>query len=162
MNKSNIIIILLLLSALLSIVLYKKNRYQTQVLPVISIDPAENCQLNQQACKKIFSNQQIDPTNSYFITLDIFPKPIPLVSPLQVEVQSNLPQIQQVRVEFKGVDMDMGPNTIMLEKQAAGKFAGKAMLSVCIRKKMAWQAIVSVNSNNRWVTTSFMFYTQRK
>lgn len=80
------------------------------------------------------------------VTLAIEPIGIPPVTPLLVRVDlDGLPPPRAVALDFRGVDMAMGYNRVGLAAVADGagaRWQGSAMLPVCVRERMTWEALV--------------------
>jgi hypothetical protein len=91
------------------------------------------------------------------IELSIAPRPIPMVTPLQVEVKAVGMQASKVEVDFAGVDMNMGYNRPELASTGPGLFRAEAMLPVCVTGKMAWAATVLVETGRNRIAAPFRF-----
>ncbi|MEA3642060.1 MAG: hypothetical protein VBE63_19280 [Lamprobacter sp.] len=73
-----------------------------------------DCDLLREACQVRFAD-------GGEVRLDIEPRGIPAVRPLQIEVGlSQLPTPERVEVDFRGVDMNMGFNRVRLRRADAG------------------------------------------
>lgn len=143
-----ILIILLLVAAY-----YKNERSRSEHL-MIRVTPEHACDLQKSACS-------LETPNGGRVTLNITPKPIPLVQELTIEVQIASMQAQQVAIKFNGTDMDMGPNNVTLQAQEQGVFTGNGLLPVCIRNRMQWQAEVYVQTERGIIIAPFIFATQK-
>ena len=91
-----------------------------------------NCDLRAGPCRS-------DLPGGGTISFGISPEEIPLVSPLQFQVDIDGLDARSVEVDFQGVDMNMGFNRVKLEQQSAGRFTGGGMLPVCVRDAMEWE-----------------------
>lgn len=87
----------------------------------------------------------------------ITPRPIPMVSPLQVEVALTGREASKVEVDFAGVDMNMGLNRPELAAQGSGRFTGQGSLPVCVTGKMDWQATVMIETGRERIAVPFRF-----
>ena len=93
--------------------------------------------------------------------LNLMPRPIPVIEPIQVEVTLEGVDANRVSVDFAGVSMNMGLNRQQLEKQAAGRFVGRATLPVCITGTMIWEATVLVEAGRKRIAVPFRFEVGR-
>jgi len=94
------------------------------------------------------------------IELSITPRPIPMITPLLVEVKTTGIEASKVEVDFAGVDMNMGYNRPELTGAGAaspGLFRAEAMLPVCVTGKMAWAATVLVETGRERIAAPFRF-----
>ncbi|NKN34489.1 hypothetical protein HF203_14810 [Marichromatium bheemlicum] len=87
--------------------------------------------------------------------------PIPLITPLRLQVAVTEREVESVAVDFAGVDMEMGYNRITLDPLGAGRFAGKGMLPVCARTLMRWEARVLLETPDGLLVAPFRFETRR-
>jgi len=143
----------LLLVSLAGVAWYKNQ----QDIPLEITSQSEvdkTCNLNSQECSSAIENIGD-------ITFSINPRPIPLVSNLDLTVRTDLKNIQQVKIDFKGIDMDMGPNLVTLKKNKNGDFFGIGMLPVCIRRSMNWQAFVYIKTNSGLYMAPYIFETHK-
>lgn len=127
-----------------------------------------DCDLRAGACSVRFASGGT-------VSLDVTPRGIPAVQPLQIEVESNgLPSPQRVEIDFVGVAMDMGFNRSTLERAdgtdgsdrngAPGRVArwrGRAMLPVCVRERMTWEARVLLHDREGVRVAPFRFDSVR-
>ncbi|MBK5940078.1 hypothetical protein CCR96_12680 [Halochromatium roseum] len=114
------------------------------------------CNLLSQPCSVRFSA-------GAEVTLDIQPRGIPAVHPLELRVRlEDVPSPQRVEVDFAGVDMAMGFNRAALSFDAeAGAWAGQGMLPVCVRDRMTWEARVLLHYPDRLLAAPFRFVSAR-
>jgi hypothetical protein len=120
------------------------------------------------------------------VVLEIVPRAIPAVHPLQIQVTlRNMPAPQSVEVDFAGVEMDMGFNRTRLRprldtgvrelprpvgdrrpeaplaRPGPLKWSGQGMLPVCVRDRMTWEARVLLQFPQRLLAAPFRFETVR-
>jgi hypothetical protein len=112
------------------------------------------CDLRQGACS-------VRLPDGGEIRLDIVPRGIPVVQPLRVAVELRAVDARGVEVDFSGVDMNMGYNRVSLSQVRPGRYEGKAMLPVCVRDHMRWEANVLVQSSAGYLLGPFRFDTFR-
>ena len=145
---SGLLIIILLLAGYYKVELARKNTI------ISRIDPDKSCDLQKAACSLILPD-------GGKVTLDIQPKPIPLVQNFNIQVNTQAIKAELVSVDFKGTSMNMGPNNVTLKSSSPDTFNGTGMLPVCIRNSMEWQADVYLQTSDGIVVASFVFITRK-
>jgi hypothetical protein len=97
------------------------------------------------------------------VVLDIQPRGIPVLRPLQIQVELDaLPTPQRVELDFAGFDMDMGYNRVVLNAGSdTGSYSGSGMLPICVRDRMTWEARVLVYLPDGILAAPFRFETHR-
>jgi hypothetical protein len=116
------------------------------------------CDLERTGCRVSFSEGGA-------VRLDVMPRGIPVVQPLQIEVElSDLPSPLRVELDFAGVDMDMGYNRVSLTPvdEQPGLYRGAGMLPVCVRDRMTWEARVLIFLEDGTLSAPFRFETTRR
>lgn len=73
------------------------------------------------------------------LEVSVTPRPIPLVTPIAVEVRLDGLNAGAVEVDFHSPDMYMGYNRRPLTAQGDGRYRGRAVLPVCVRDRMRWE-----------------------
>lgn len=144
----------LLLLAVCSVALY---RAWPLLFPEITISiPADgSCDLRAGPC-----SSPVDAASQ--VSFAIEPREIPLVKPLQLRVELRGLEADEVKVDFSGVDMNMGFNRFTLEPMAEeGVYSGEGLLPVCVRDAMEWEAKVLVSSRGRLTSVAYRFITVR-
>ncbi|MES9900920.1 MAG: hypothetical protein ABW148_18135 [Sedimenticola sp.] len=91
------------------------------------------------------------------ITFGIEPLTLPLLKPLQLQVNVEGVDAESVEVDFIGIGMEMGFNRPALSASTAGRFSGEGILPVCVRDAMEWEARVLVQSDRGLVAAPFRF-----
>jgi len=114
--------------------------------------PIPSCDLQHGACQALF------PDGSQ-VTLSISPRPIQGLKPLQIRVQTKGIEAQTVKVDFRGLDMNMGYNRPRLSKESAGQYSGMGVFSACILERMTWEATVLVRTAEGVMAAPFRFET---
>ena len=112
------------------------------------------CDLAKQSCR-------LSLPNNGFITLDLGQKAIPLMAQFPLEVTLDNLNAQRVSVDFKGISMDMGPNSIRLDAQNTQHYTGVAILPVCAQNTMQWQVDVYVQTPSEIIIAPFIFHTSQ-
>jgi len=145
---SGFLIITLLLAGYYKIEMAGKNTI------IARIDPDKSCDLQKTACTLSLPGDAM-------VTLDIQPRPIPLVQNFTIQVNTQAVKAELVSVDFKGMTMNMGPNNVTLKASSDGVFSGTGMLPVCIRNSMEWQADVYLQTSDGIVVAPFIFTTRK-
>lgn len=91
------------------------------------------------------------------ISFSLSPRPIPVATPLDVEVALEGLEAERVKVDFAGVEMSMGYNRPTLRAITAQRHVGQATLPVCVTGRMLWQATVLVESGGQRIAVPFRF-----
>ena len=119
-----------------------------------------DCDLRLGACSVRFQSRGS-------VRLDIHPRGIPVLRPLQIQVELDaLPTPQRVEVDFAGFDMDMGYNRVVLHAGSdpggdTGSYSGSGMLPICVRDRMTWEARVLLYLPDGILAAPFRFETRR-
>lgn len=116
--------------------------------------PQSPCDLAQAACNYPLPNGDE-------LSLDIQPKPIRPMHPLQLAViiKSAAPQpntTYRVKAELTGTNMDMGLTQTTLSQQTNGAFIGEISIPVCTTGKMRWQMMLILDGPSQ-VRIPFLF-----
>lgn len=119
-----------------------------------SVAALTDCDLQQSGCVAEFAR-------GGKVTIEIQPRPIPLLKPLTIEVDLKGIQATAVAVDFAGVDMDMGFNRFLLEGQGERWRTERAALPVCTRERMLWEAQVLIETEQGIQMAPFRFWTSR-
>ncbi len=122
--------------------------------PVSERLPLDDCDLNRQVCRRSLPG-------GGELEFGITPRPIPLVSPLTLEVRVRGVEPEKVEVDFSGVTMNMGYNRPVLERVEKGLYRGEGFLPVCIRQRMDWEARVLLHLPGRVLAVPWRFDTIR-
>jgi len=118
--------------------------------PLIEAEAQPGCDLHSGPCTAAF-----DATR--FIRLQIEPRALPPTGPLRVLVDTAGFAADTATIEFRGVDMAMGPVRHDLINSGVGSFSGDAVLPACVRRRMTWRAIVTVHGANGLHLATFDF-----
>lgn len=137
---------------LIAIVGYKLSPLLLPAADVTAV-PETGCDLHRRPCVA-------EVPGGGRVELSVAPRPIPMVTPLQIEVKLAGIEASKVEVDFAGVDMNMGYNRPALAAAGPGRFAGEAMLPVCVTGKMAWQATAIIEAGRRRIAAPFRFNSE--
>ncbi len=142
--------VILALSLLLSSFFDFKRYFEPQIIATLPVNT--QCELNSSAC-----TSELPQGGS--ISLNIEPRSIPLLKPLQLHVTTAGVDASKVEIDFVGVGMNMGYNRPSLKKTKAEVFEGETTLPVCVRRKMDWEAQVLIHTSEGIIKVPFQFYT---
>jgi hypothetical protein len=151
-KSSNLWTIVLLLGlTLLLVVGYKiKNGLTPAITFTAPLD--KSCDLRQGECQSKLPD-------GGKVSFSITPKTIPILRPLALGVNIKGVKVSRVEVDFIGIGMDMGYNRSKLKKADTNYFTGRAVIPVCVRSKMDWEARVLLYTKNGLIMIPFRFYT---
>lgn len=129
-----------------------------EVMQTAPLDPA--CDLRAGPCRARFPDGGT-------VRLGIEPRSIPVVEPLQLSVQVEGIDASAVEVDFAGTDMEMGFNRVRLlpappPPRGGDVFVGQAMLPICVRSRMEWEAKVMLTTPQGLWVAPFRFETFRR
>lgn len=110
----------------------------------------EGCRLDRQACAAMLPGG-----GRLEVTLE--PRPVTASGPLRVIVTVSGLRPEQVGVDFRGVEMNMGLHHLVLEEAGAGRYAAETALPVCVTGKMMWQATVLIAAERKNISVPFRF-----
>lgn len=113
----------------------------------LSASPEPGCDLQQAACAAILPG-------GGRIELSIAPRPIPILTPLRVEVALSGVKANKVEIDFAGETMNMGYNRIELAA-GNGRHAGEASLPVCVSGGMTWIVTVLVETDRQRIAVPY-------
>ncbi len=120
---------------------------------VIAVAPlVPDCNLRQGACTGHLPE-------GGKVMFEIEPRSIPLLLPLTLEVRIQDHEATSVEVDFAGTDMNMGYNRVRLNAVGPGTWRGQAILPVCVRNRMTWEAKVLLATDLGLMAAPFRFDT---
>jgi len=113
---------------------------------------ASDCNLNRAPCEAVFPG-------GARLHISVTPRPIPLLTPVIVEVRLVGLKAESVQIDLNSPDMNMGYNRHVLVPRSDGAFAGRAVLPVCVRDRMTWQLQATARTSSGPVGATFEFET---
>jgi hypothetical protein len=116
------------------------------------LDAPQDCDLRAGPCQKAVGDGGV--------SLALSPADIPLMTTLTLQVELESLEAQAVRVDIRGLNMDMGLNRTRLRRVADGSWQGETVLPVCSQRRMEWEAAVLIEGPER-LEVPFPFYTTR-
>ena len=109
--------------------------------------PQTDCDLQRAACAAVLPD-------GARIELSIAPRPIPILTPLRVEVTLGGIQANKVEVDFAGETMNMGHNRVELTA-GNGRHVGEASLPVCVSGGMNWIVTVLIETDQQRIAVPY-------
>ncbi|MES9856184.1 MAG: hypothetical protein ABW166_06230 [Sedimenticola sp.] len=145
------LIVGLLFAAVAGVAIYKvQPLLNPKIVSLAPLDP--KCDLRAGPCSS-------ELPGGGRITFAIEPVALPLLKPLQLQVDVDDVEASSVEVDFIGIGMEMGFNRPVLSVATAGHFSGEGVLPVCVRDAMEWEARVLVQSDRGLLAAPFRFIT---
>lgn len=95
------------------------------------------------------------------VQLSLTPRPVPLMKPLNVEARARDTDLQAIRLDITGLNMEMGLNRTDLVDTGGGAWTGETILPVCSQRRMHWQAALLLENATGKVRVLFNFHTIR-
>ena len=114
----------------------------------IKASPDPGCDLQRQACAVALPE-------GGRIELSIAPRPIPILTPLQVEVTHSGLKANRIEVDFVGETMNMGYNRVELTAAGESRHAGEASLPVCVSGGMNWIVTVLIETDRQRIAVPY-------
>ena len=121
--------------------------------PQFVADAADDCDLRVGPCTATFAGKG-------FIRLTLRPQDFSPSSALPVTVETGGLAVESVAIESTGRDMNMGLIRHELVGNA-GTSTGELVLPVCVRRQMAWQAVVIADGSDGSYRARFEFEVSR-
>jgi hypothetical protein len=115
----------------------------------VTATPQAGCDLQRQACAAVLPD-------GARIELSIAPRPIPILTPLRVEVTLSGVKANRVEIDFAGETMNMGYNRAELVA-GEGRHTGETSLPVCVSGGMNWVATVLIETDRQRIAAPFRF-----
>lgn len=110
------------------------------------------CDLQQGPCEFEFENQKY--------TLKVANFPIVINKKQPITLEGNFENIQDVWVDFKGIEIDMGYNRLQLKAQQT-QLAGDMYLPSCELEVMTWRAMVILKRHDKLYGFVYKFKTDK-
>jgi hypothetical protein len=90
------------------------------------------------------------------------PRPVPLLSPLKLEIRVSGSNTRALEVDFTGVNTPMAFNRAYLLPAGKGVYRAQTTLPVCTTGRMEWQATVLLENGKRQMLAPFRFETEQR
>lgn len=113
----------------------------------------ETCSLNRETCAMPLPD-------GGRIEFSLGPKPVPLLSPLKLEIRVSDSNARALEVDFSGVNTPMAFNRAYLVSSGNGVYGVQTALPVCATGRMVWQATVLLENGERQILAPFRFETK--
>lgn len=109
------------------------------------------CLLHDSACTASWSGGAL--------RLGLGPHPLRCLSPLTVEMTLVGAVPHEVSVDFQGVEFPEAFHRAVLQARGDGRYVGEAVLPLCARGSLRWQAQVVMDDGRRRIRAPFPFVT---
>jgi hypothetical protein len=164
MQKNHSLTTLILLSILSCGVLFASLN-PNKIKQLFGLIPPAAIALPQSACDLSKGPCQYAISESVALTINLQPRPLQAIKPMQVEVSIERGNVNSVGVDFSGADMNMGLNFFALEKltkeqtsnQSASFYSDQASLPICVTGKMRWIATFQLDTQDQRFHIPFSF-----
>ena len=127
-----------------------RDRHTGEPDHVLALVPDLSCNLRAGPCR-------LPLPDGGGVELDILPRSLAPMAPLQLEVRVSGALLEARWIEFAGINMDMGFNRASLTRRAPGQFTGSGMIPVCVSDRMIWEARVMLSGDGGWISAPFRF-----
>lgn len=115
------------------------------------LDTTAECFLHEGACAAHWSGGALH--------LELGPLPLRCLAPLAVELSLMGPAPDEVSVDFQGVEFPEAFHRVVLHPASDGRYLGEAVLPLCARGGLRWQALVVMDDGRRRIRAPFPFVT---
>lgn len=95
------------------------------------------------------------------LTLDVDPRPVPLMQRVAFRLQVNDPAVEPVYLEITGLNMEMGVNRVSLSTEGQGEWRGETIVPICSQRRMHWRAALVIRRQGKLFRLVDQFYTSR-
>ena len=144
------VVILLLLIAMAAVVGIKLQKIPLKSQEV-DTSKLHQCQLQLGPCVINYHQQTI--------RLEITPRPVKTMTTLQTLLTLDGLKPSKATILFKGISMDMGENSFLLQGDRHGNLSGEVMLPVCLSQEMLWQVWLVVELSEGVLEFPFLLQT---
>jgi hypothetical protein len=117
--------------------------------------PDPGCDLRKRGCARVLPD-------GGSMRFEMLPKDLPLMKPLHLEVSLDGIEVDDIQVDIKGLNMDMGLNRVRLDQVSPLVWQGSTLLPVCSMQVMEWSASVWLEIDGELLAIPHNFKTQRK
>ncbi len=112
----------------------------------------ESCNLKNSTCKVTIEDGTI-------LELEILPKHIPLMEPLEFRLKSSKSDLENVSLTIYATNMMMGIYELDFKKIGEGEYITRATLPTCPVGNMKWNADVEIKKLPKAIGARFKFET---
>jgi hypothetical protein len=142
--------VIMLLAGVLAALVWQRVRLPAEARVAVA---ADDCDLHAGPCRAWLPE-------GGWVELEIAPRPIEMLEPLELQVRTGALGATAARVDFAGEDMYMGFNRPELGADDEG-FAGTGILPMCVTDSMTWRTTVLLETPAGPVAAPFRFTTWR-
>lgn len=109
--------------------------------------PVNACNLNHQRCSA--------PTRWGELSIELSPRPLPVLQPIALDAR--LAGAAAISASLEGVEMEMGPNVVALQRVDAQTLRGQLSIPICLTGRMKWRLALRIKDAQATQTVDFMF-----
>ncbi|RMG34365.1 MAG: hypothetical protein D6720_09565 [Gammaproteobacteria bacterium] len=126
----------------------------TPARTTVPIEVASGCDLSEEGCIH-------ELPDGGTMVLELRPRPIPLMTSVDVEVRVTGSETVPLRLDITGLNMRMAPNVVTFSSVAKGVWRGETIFPVCSQRRMHWQAALTLRNGRQLWLVKDEFYTTR-
>lgn len=108
-----------------------------------------SCDLNRERCTAA--------TRWGEINLQLSPRPLPVLTPIAVDVRFDRANQARISAQLDGVDMEMGPNVATLQRIDEHSLRGQLVIPICLTGTMKWRLRLTISDGTQEQTSDFVF-----
>ena len=113
----------------------------------------KNCDLHKGPCSIVIANGES-------LSLEIFPKHIPLMKTLHFKVHSSNQSLDKMHLKIYSRNMFMGSFDFVLKNTGKGYYETKGIIPTCMVGKMQWNADLEILDKNKLIGARYQFNTE--
>lgn len=151
-SQRNGVVIAVILVLLAAGSFFATRSWQAASLSYERLPAAEGCDLRAGPCSTNVGQGRL--------TFSVQPTEIPLMKTLALRVEVSGLDVDGVKVDIRGLNMDMGLNRTVLTQAQNDSWTGETILPLCSQRRMEWEAAIQVDGARR-IELPFPFVTAR-
>ena len=129
------------------------NKLYLSLSPKSELILQKNCDLHKGPCSIIIANGEV-------LSLEIFPKDIPLMKTLHFKVHSSNQSLDKMHLKIYSRNMFMGSFDFVLKNTGKGYYETKGIIPTCMVGKMQWNADLEILDKNKLIGARYQFNTE--
>ncbi|MFK5882249.1 MAG: hypothetical protein QM482_08530 [Sulfurospirillum sp.] len=114
----------------------------------------KSCDLHKKACSITLGDGSV-------ITLDITPRPIPLMKPIRIHITTKNINLDKLDLKVFATNMNMGLIEKSLKRVKKDTYEGEITLPMCIVGNMIWDVNIIANEPSSSLGAVFEFQTRK-
>jgi hypothetical protein len=116
------------------------------------ITQEKSCDLHNSSC-------EIKIQDGTTFELEISPKTIPLMQEIAFSIQSNNPNLENLKLNIYATNMFMGDLNLPIKNLGNGNYEAIGTLPTCPAGDMLWNAEIRIEKTNKTIGAQFQFKT---